>query len=145
MSTISKTVSIKADSKVVIDYVSNVKNHPAFIPPLKSVDAVEGDERDAGTDWDWVFEMGGVELHGKSYTTEYKEGELFKYRTDGGIKSEFTYAVSPEENGTKLSITVEYGVPESVLGKIADASVIEKLNEEQADAAAANIKAILEG
>ena len=42
-------------------------------------------------------------------------------------------------------IDVEYAVPDSVLGKIADKAVLENMNQAQADAAAENIKAILEG
>jgi hypothetical protein len=145
MSIITKNIFVAASPIDIMNYISDVRNHPAFIPPLKSIDAVEGDEKQEGTDWDWVFEMGGIELHGKSHTLEYKEGELFRYKTTGGIISEFTYATNPEGEGTNLSITVEYEVPETVLGNIADASVVEKLNEAQADAAAENIKAILEG
>jgi carbon monoxide dehydrogenase subunit G len=145
MAKIIKTVSVNVAPSKIMGYVSDVKNHTAFIPPLKSVENVDGNERTPGASWEWTFDMGGVELKGKAETLEYKEGELFRYKTQGGIESTFTYRVSPEGQGTKLSIEVDYEVPQSVLGKIADKSIVEKMNTAQADAAANNIKSILEG
>lgn len=145
MAKITKVISVVATPKNVMEYISDVKNHTAFIPPLKSIENVDGNERTPGTDWNWTFEMGGVELFGKSETVAYEEGVLFQYKTSGGIESTFTYSVVAEGEGTQLTIEVEYEIPESVLGKIADKSVIENMNTSQADAAAENIKAILEG
>ena len=145
MATITKSVSINAAPASVMGYISDVKNHTAFIAPLKSVENISGDAQAPGTTWDWTFEMAGVQLTGQSETLAYEPGAVFKYKTHGGIDSTFTYAASPAGEGTNLTIEVEYEVPATVLGAVADKGVVEGMNAQQADAAADNIKAILEG
>ena len=60
MSRVAKSAVITNKADRVIDYLADVKNHPAFLGPLKSVANVNGDPKKAGTSWDWTFVMGGV-------------------------------------------------------------------------------------
>ncbi len=145
MTKIIRDIAIAAAPEKIMEYISNVKNHTAFIPPLKSVDDVEGDEQTVGAGWTWTFEMGGMEFSGKAETVEYVPGQKFQYKTTGGIESIFTYSVTSDGEGSRLTVEVVYEVPASVLGQIADKSVVENMNTAQADAATQNIKAILEG
>lgn len=141
---ITEVVSIKADPKKVIDYIADVQNHPAFISALKSVANATGSSRQIGSSWEWTFVMGGVQLVGRAETAELQEEKVYSFRTTGGARSTFTYSVVPEGDGTRLTIDVEYVLPDTVLAKIANAAVLEKLNGEEAERAAENLKAILE-
>jgi uncharacterized membrane protein len=61
------------------------------------------------------------------------------------IDTTFSYTFEPENGGTKVSLDVEYQIPEQVLGgKIADKLVVERMNEHEADAAISNLKVVLE-
>jgi hypothetical protein len=51
--------------------------------------------------------------------------------------------VEPEAGGTRLTIDIEYEVPQNVLAKILDKVVVERLNNQEADRAAENLQAIL--
>ena len=144
MTKITKTISVQASPKKVIDYISKVGNHPAFISALKSIENINGDEKEIGTSWDWTFMMGGIELTGKSETINYKEGEVYAFKTFNGADSTFTYSVEPEGDSSRLTINVEYSMPETVFAKMADKAIVERLNEKEADSAADNLKAILE-
>jgi len=144
MSKITKVVSIKAEPSKVMAYIADVRNHPAFISALKSVENLEGDPKHSAT-WDWTFVMAGVEIKGKSETGEYVEGQRYSFKTTTGIASTFTYGVAPEEGGSRLTIDIEYELPETVAAKVLDQSVVERLNEEEGERAADNLKAILEG
>lgn len=143
MSRVTKVVSIKADPAKVIEYISNVKNHPAFLSALKSVENISGDPKQAGTSWDWTFMMGGVELKGKGETADYVSGKRYSFKTTSGIQSTFVYAVEPENDGSRLTMDVTYEAPNNVLSKIADKAVIERLNDEDGEKAVENLKAIL--
>jgi uncharacterized membrane protein len=137
-------VSMKTDPKKVIDYISNVSNHPAFISALKSVENLRGDPRRPGTNWDWSFVMAGVEIKGKAETVESVDGKLFSFKTTSGIHSTFTYSAEPEDDGTRFTLKVVYDVPDTVLSKVMDRAVVERLNEAEADRVAGNVKAIFE-
>jgi carbon monoxide dehydrogenase subunit G len=144
MSRATKIVSINVSPEKVMEYISNIRNHPAFIPPLKAVENISGDPTKPGTVWDWTFVMAGIEFKGKSETVEYQPAKVFKYKTTGGISSTFTYSVEAEGSATRLTMDVEYEVPASLLGK-ANQAAVEKVNGDSAQAAEENIKTILEG
>jgi len=133
------------DPNELIEYISDVRNHPAFISALKSIDEVDGDEQQPGRRWRWVFSMAGVELVGGSETTQYEAGKVFGYKTDGDIAAEFTYAAEAEDGGSRLTIDVDYEVPDNALAAVTDKAVIERLNDNVATGAAESLKAILEG
>lgn len=144
MPRITKTVSINAAPEKIIDYIANVKNHPAFISSLKSVDNMNGESHQVGSNWDWVFTMVGVELHGKAETKDYTPGKHYSFMTTGGVSSTFSYGVEPEGQGSRLTVDVSYEVPDNVIAKMVDKSVVERLNAQEADRTTENLKAILE-
>lgn len=144
MPTIRKTIEVDVDAKETIDYIADVRNHPAFIPPLKSIDNVEEDPRLHETDWDWTFVMAGVELHGQSETVNYEEGREFSYKTRGDIESQFTYALEEGGGQQVLSIEISYDIPEGVIAQAANQALIKKVNQDSAEQAVENLKVILE-
>jgi uncharacterized membrane protein len=134
---------VKAPPDAVMEYIADVRNHPAFIGPLKSVDDVEGDPRQPGTSWTWKFVMGGVELVGDAETLSYEPARTFSYRTTSGALSTFVYRAAPDGDGTRISLEVEYELPQTVLRRM-ERAVLEKLNDSDAQRAIENLKAILD-
>jgi len=143
MSRITKVASIKAEPEKVLAYIADVKNHPAFISALKSVDNLHGDSKKIGEGWDFTFSMGGVEIKGKAETADYVEGKRYSFKTTNGIISTFSYTVEPENGGTRLTMDVEYEIPENVVAKLLDKAIVERLNEQEGDRAVENLQAIL--
>jgi carbon monoxide dehydrogenase subunit G len=143
MEHVTRSLSIKADPARVIEYVADVENHPAFIPPLTSVTNVSGDPKQIGTSWDWTFVMAGVQVLGRAETVEYEDARAFGFKTSG-IESTFTYRVEPEEGGSRLTVNVDYEVPASVLASVANRAVVVGFNERESDNAARNLQTILE-
>jgi len=143
MSKVTKTISVKADPRKVIEYISKVDNHPAFISALKSVENLSGKPHEVGSSWDWTFVMGGVELKGRGETAAYEEGRVYSFKTVGGAESTFTYSVEPEEGGSRLTLNVDYKLPDTVLAKIADKAAVERLNDQEGEQALGNLQAIL--
>ena len=143
MSRVTKVASIKADPEKVLAYIADVKNHPAFISALKSVDNLHGDPKEIGEGWDFTFSMGGVEVKGKAETADYVEGKHYSFKTTTGIVSTFSYSVEPENGGTRLTMDVEYEIPQNVVAKLLDKAVVERLNDQEGDRAVENLQAIL--
>ena len=144
MANITRTVILPAHPSEVIEYISDVQNHPAFISPLKSVTGLSGSSHQIGAHWDWTFLMAGVEIQGRAETVAFEKGKRFAFRTTGGIDSTFTYSAEPDEEGSRLAIQVEYEPPASVLAKVLDKAIIERQNETEGDRTAANLKAIFD-
>lgn len=143
MSRVAKSAVITNNADRIMTYIADVKNHPAFIGPLKSIANVNGDPKKPGTSWDWTFVMGGVEFTGRAETVKYESGKTFSYRTTTGIQSTFTYSAEPQGNSVKVTVDVTYDVPQTLLSKM-QTSVVEKLNEAEGARAVENLKAILD-
>jgi carbon monoxide dehydrogenase subunit G len=143
MAKVTRKFTVKRKPEAVIDYLSDVENHPAFIPPLKSVANIAGDPKRKGTRWDWTFVMAGVEINGKAETADYQAGKRYSFKTTG-IESTFIYTVEAADAGSRVTADVVYEVPQGVLAKIADKTVVERMNERDADKAAQSLKTILD-
>ncbi len=143
MAKVTRKFNVKRKPEAVIDYIADVENHPAFIPPLKSVANIAGDPKRKGTKWDWTFVMAGVEINGKAETADYQAGKRYSFKTTG-IDSTFIYTVEPADGGSQVTADVAYEVPQGVLAKIADKAVVERMNERDADRAAQSLKTILD-
>jgi uncharacterized membrane protein len=143
MSHIHRSVILSSDPNRILDYISDVRNHPAFLSALKSVSDLSGDSHKAGAKWTWTFVMAGVEIQGHAETTEFEPGKRFAYKTTGGVDSKFTYRVEREGEQNSLVIEVDYEPPPGVLGKVMDKAIIERQNEAEADRTIQNLKVIL--
>jgi carbon monoxide dehydrogenase subunit G len=143
MAKVTRSFQVKSKPEAVIDYLADVENHPAFIPPLKSVANIAGDPKRKGSHWDWTFVMGGIEINGKAETADYQPGKRYSFKTTG-IDSTFSYSVEAADGGSRVTADVVYEVPSGVLAKIADKAVVERMNERDADRAAQNLKTILD-
>jgi uncharacterized membrane protein len=144
VSRVAKAITVNATPQEVMEYIADVRNHPAFIGPLQAVEDVSGDPREPGTTWTWTFVMGGVELVGDAETLSYEPARTFSYRTTSGASSTFVYRAAPDGGATRVSLEVEYELPQTVLGRM-ERSVLEKLNDSDAQRAVDNLKAILDG
>jgi uncharacterized membrane protein len=142
MSRVTRVVTVTASPQQVIEYICNVNNHPAFISPLTSVENLEGDPKRPGTTWEWTFVMAGVQIRGRAETLTARPGERFSFKTTAGIESTFTYSAEPAAGGTRLTLDVVYEVPQTVLAKVLDRAVVERLNEAEADKVVENMRTI---
>jgi carbon monoxide dehydrogenase subunit G len=143
MAKVTRKFNVKRKPEAVIDYIADVENHPAFIPPLKSVGNIAGDPKRKGTRWDWTFVMAGVEINGKAETADYQARKRYSFKTTG-IDSTFIYTVEAADGGSQVTADVVYEVPQGVLAKMADKAVVERMNERDADRAAQSLKTILD-
>jgi uncharacterized membrane protein len=140
---ITKVASLKnVAPQKLIDYIADVRNHPAFLSALKSVENVNGDSKKKGTSWDWTFVMAGVEVKGRAETVDYAEGKLYSFKTTSGIESVFRYSVESENGGTRLTMEVTYEVPNHVLAKVANKAIVERANDEEGKRAVENLQTI---
>ena len=143
MSRVAKSAVINGNADQIMNYIADVKNHPAFIGPLKSIANVQGDPKKPGTSCDWTFVMAGAEFSGRAETVGYEAGKKFSYRTTTGVESTFTYTAEPQGGGVKVTVDVTYDVPGTLLSRM-QASVVEKLNDAEGVRAVENLKAILD-
>ncbi|GAB4539973.1 MAG: hypothetical protein Kow0063_29270 [Anaerolineae bacterium] len=142
MAKVEGTIHINVPPEQVLETVLNIPILPEVIPSLEKVWDVQG--HGAGCTYHWEYKMSSVSFQG---TAEIKEAtpERLTLTTSGGIPSTWVYEFTPANGGTDLKLSVEYTVPGSVLGAIADKLVVERQNQKEVNQSLANLKARLEG
>jgi hypothetical protein len=108
---------ISNSPEAVMDYIADVRHRPLYLPSLKAVSDVKGGPG-AGTTWKWTWVMFGLEFQGTGRCLDYQPARLCSFRTEGGLESTWTYRAAPEGGGTRLTIEVEYKVPDSLLSRL---------------------------
>lgn len=147
MTTIRRDTLVNAGPERCFDFVADPSLAPLFIGGLYSITPMEVEPRGVGNRWGFEYDMFGVPLRGESECVAYERPTRYAWRTlpDSKVDATFTYVFQPEDGGTRVSLSVEYEVPEMALaGRIADKLVIERMNEHEADAAVNNLKIVLE-
>ena len=143
MAKIKKTITINAPVEKVFDYASEPTNLPEFWPSMVEIKDVKKIPGAVGGTFHWVYKMAGMRFEGTSEVIESVVNERRVTKSSGGIPNMFTWIYQPDQAGTKLTLEVEYTVPVPLLGKLAEAFIV-KMNEREADALLANLKARME-
>jgi len=141
MAKVEGTIHINAPPEQVLEAVLDIPRLPEVIPSLEKVWDIQG--HGAGCTYQWQYKMSGVSFEGSAELSEATPEQL-TLNTSGGIPSTWVYDFSPAADGTDLKLSVEYTVPGSVLGALADKLVVERQNKKEVDEALVNLKARLE-
>lgn len=142
MSHVEGVITIMTPPEKVLEALEDIPHAPEWITSLQKVWDVEG--KGKGCKYKWTFKMGGVNVDGSTEISESSK-EKFVMATQGGIPSTWVWEMKPADGGTELKLSIDYTVPGSVFGAIANALVIEKENDKELRSALVNLKSRLEG
>ncbi len=124
MKFLKNSIVIEAPSDRVLTYVNDPTMMVDWIPHMMEIRDVIGTGE--GLQYCWTCKYVGLLLTGQSTVVEYVPNELSVHQTIGTINSVLTCRVEPHEEGTRLTIDVEYGIPIPVLGKLAEHLVVRR-------------------
>jgi carbon monoxide dehydrogenase subunit G len=130
--------------EAVLSYIANVRNRPLYLPSLKSVTDIKENPAGAGTTWKWTWVSLGMEFEGTARCLKYEPGKRYSFKTEGGIDSTWTYEAQPDRNGTKLTIHVDYDVPEKARPRLPTEAIGEAMKNSEANQVLQNLKIILD-
>ena len=135
-------VQVNNSPQAVIDYIANIENRPSYLPSLKSVSNIEGES--VGATWTWCWSLLGIDFEGTATCTQYEAGQSYVFKTEGGIESTFSYQAEADGEGTRLTIRVDFELPESILSQVGVDSLLAAAKQKEADAVVENLKTILD-
>jgi coenzyme Q-binding protein COQ10 len=142
MAKVERSITINAPVDKVFAYISNPANEMEWFTSITDIRDIKG--QGVGQMYGYTYKMAGLPLKGESEVIEYTPNQRYVTKSKGGIVSTWTWTFSPEDSGTRLNVVVEYSIPVPVLGKVGEKLTLGQI-EREADLAAANIKARLEG
>ncbi len=137
----SSSIVIHAPTDRVFAYVDDPMNLVEWLPGMVEIRNVVG--TGAGQQQEWTYKMAGLLLRGQAVVVEHVPNHRAVHQTIGMIHSNFAYSVESHEEGSKLSLDIEYTVPIPVLGKLAE-HIAHRRNTREFALALENVKERLE-
>jgi carbon monoxide dehydrogenase subunit G len=134
------SVVIAAPADRVSAYLDDPSTMVEWLPSMMEIRDVIG--TGAGQQYGWTYKYVGLLLNGQSTVIEHVPNELAVHQTIGTINSVWTFKLEPHEEGTTLTLEVEYHIPIPVLGKLAERLVLRR-DKRSLDFALANIQEML--
>ena len=118
MVTLRKSIVISAPQDRVFDYVTEPSTMAEWLTKMVEVRDIVGTGE--GQQYEWTYKYAGLLLRGQSVVVQHVPNRLAVSQSIGMIGSTWTFRVEGHEEGSALTIEVEYSVPIPVLGKIAE-------------------------
>ena len=145
MPSVHESVDIAAKPSAVFQYVADQPERATtFIPGLNRISNVAPPAAGVGQAWEFEFNWFGLVISGNSRCTQYEQPSVYEFKTLTGNPSTWTYRVEPSGHGTRLTLNVDYELPQSQLARFAAAGALEQMNRNRAREIVANLKALIE-
>ncbi|NOQ83512.1 MAG: hypothetical protein GQ551_05840 [Myxococcales bacterium] len=142
MPLLKQSVVIAAPVDRVFEYVADPATMVEWLSSMMEIRDLIG--TGAGQQYGWTYKYVGLLLNGQSTVVEHVPNELSVHQTIGTINSVWTFKFEPHDEGTSLTLEVEYSIPIPVLGKLAERLVLRR-DARTLDFALTNVKELLEG
>ena len=149
MTKIERSVEIKAPIEKVFVFILNPREiRKMFVDSKFKIEDVSKQPGGVGTKFRISAFMGGrkVKSHWHEFAEVEKNCKIVDQEVKGGPckKERITYLLGSTDAGTKLTITEDYVLPYSVIGKLVDKVAVKKNFEVLLDGGIRRIKEILE-
>ncbi len=99
-----------------------------MVPPGIVIDTVHESPAGVGNVYEWTYRLLGIPIRGVMVYTQLVPHRLFICKYLGTVGATATFAVEPDDGGTRLTRGVDFNVRIPLLGK-----VLEKLMVKAAD------------
>ena len=145
MASVSTSVLIEAAPETVFSFVAD---HPeratSFIPGLNRIENVTPAAAAPGQTWTYEFNWFGLVIAGNTRCTRLERPRLYEFETVTGNHSTWQYRFEPDGGGTRVTLRVDYDVPQSQLARYAAEGQLQAMNEQRAVETLANLKGLIE-
>ena len=141
MATVKASTVINAPPDRVFAYVTEPATMSEWLAKMVEVRNVVGTGE--GQQYEWTYKYVGLLLRGQSVVVQHVPNALAVTQSIGTISSTWTFNIEPHEEGTNLTIEVEYSLPIPVLGKIAEHIAVRR-DARDLETSLTNVKETLE-
>jgi len=145
MPSVSESVDIAAAPDAAFGFVADAPARATmFIPGLNRIGNVTTETAGVDQAWEYEFNWFGLVVIGQSRCTGYDRPSIYQFKTLTGNPSTWTYRFEPNGGGTRLTLDVDYELPQNQLARFATTGSLEQMNRNRAREIVANLKALIE-
>lgn len=146
MTKLSKSIDIEASPEKVFAFTLDAKKMNEIAKGFQETEYTSKGPVGVGTTAHMVGKAGGSQAEWDMEVTEFEKNKNVSMRTEGAskLKMQSSYIYEPTAKGTKLTITYDYELPYSILGKIVDKLKVSKDMEKSTEKLLKDVKKALE-
>jgi carbon monoxide dehydrogenase subunit G len=146
MPKVEKSITINVPIDTVFSMVADEPERMAeWWPPIELQERVSPPPTNIGSVSRYVYNMLGVKIKGEHRVESIQREDHLTVKTISGLDSTFHFQFEPAgANATRLTITVDYQLPGSIVGQLLNKAVIEGENAKNLEKGLENLKGILE-
>jgi uncharacterized protein YndB with AHSA1/START domain len=143
MATVQRSVQIKASPQETMALLSDASRWPDWYPGMTEIDVAAPFPEKGGK---VVFKVksAGISMPITETVLDYQPGKVQLLQMDGMLSGRARWELTSEDDGTRLTTTFDYALPGGVLGRIADALVVRRMNAKSLEEGLSNFKGLVE-
>ena len=147
MGHINRSTSVACPPEQVFAVLADVERLPEFSAMTVDIRNGPGRPVQVGDRFDQVVRILGKELESEWRVVEVQEPSLLRFEgtATAGANATLVERLTPDGDGTRVELDVEYDLPLGILGDAVDAVFLHSKNEEQAEEILSKLKALCEG
>lgn len=143
MSHIEKSAVIHCTPAVVWESLSRRENAPLIVPGLVRVWDIRPAEACLGQTWQFEFKLLGLVMPGTARMTAFDAGRQLQFQTTNSVESRWTYSVAPDGAHARVTVAVDYTLPDTLWGRLKDRIAVSRIHESQIEEILVNLEAKL--
>jgi uncharacterized protein YndB with AHSA1/START domain len=147
MGHIESKMSAKVPVETAFDYVANPAIRPHWIDSVLEVRDISEGPIGVGTSWSEVLKIAGRTVEQVRTVTEYERPRryVYEFTTLGAKSGKFDITFEPEAGSTRIAFIVDYTLPGSAFGKVADKLLFERSMKKAFGHSLIDLRTALEG
>jgi hypothetical protein len=143
MAIVQRNIQINASPQETMALLSDASRWPDWYPGMTELNITAPFPEEGGK-VAFKIKSAGLSIPITETVLEYQPDKLQLLQMEGMLSGRARWELSPEGDGTRLTTTFDYALPAGVLGKIADALIVKRLNSKSLEEALNNFKALVE-
>ena len=145
MASAKALIVIRKPVSEVFEYTASAENGPAFIPNLNENTNITPEKAGVDQTFDWRFNMAGADLRGKAEGIAFDVDKKVTLRLTGDVNATWDYTFDDLGDGTtRITTEILYEVEPTVLQKVVNATLLDRINQNTIEQMFDNLKLILE-
>jgi carbon monoxide dehydrogenase subunit G len=143
MAIVQRNIKIKASPEETMTLLSDASRWPDWYPGMTEIE-VTAPFPDKGGKVAFKVKSAGLSMPINETVLDYQPGKLQLLEMEGMLSGRARWELTPEGDGTRLTTTFDYALPAGVLGKVADALIVKRMNGKSLEQGLNNFKALVE-
>lgn len=145
MASAKALIVIRKPVSEVFEYTASAENGPAFIPNLNENTNITPEKAGVDQTFDWRFNMAGADLRGKAEGIAFEIDKKVTLRLTGDVNATWDYTFEDLGDGTtRITTEILYEIEPTVLQKVVNATLLDRINQNTIEQMFDNLKLILE-